>query len=117
LAVGRPFWWDHYRQYPVIPMTQPIPNETALEEVMRLMENPPAEGSAEDVRLGVLLKQVIAASIPGDEDEDDAVAPLAVPDALKGRLDALAKKRSSDKPFGDNPDGLGPTLGMDVGRS
>jgi hypothetical protein len=36
---------------------------------------------------------------------------------LRRRLEAAARRRNGSHPFGEHPDGIGPTLGMDVGRS
>jgi hypothetical protein len=99
-------------------MTQAVDDETALEEVMSFLDAPPESGSADDARFGTRLRQVIAASIPLDEGEDPEDAPtLKLDDGLRGRLEQAAKRRSGDKPFGDHPDGIGPTLGMDVSGS
>jgi hypothetical protein len=102
-------------------MPQPAPtvdDDTALEEVMGFLANPPAPGSTEDARFGARLRQVIAASIPRDDtdDEDDAPA-LEVSADLRAKLDEIARRRGADHPFGDHPDGIGPTLGMDLSRS
>jgi hypothetical protein len=97
-------------------MTQTVDNDTALEEVMSFLDSPPEEGSADDARFGERLRQVIAAAIPLDEGEDPADGPtLQLDDSLRGRLEALANKRGHY--FGDHPDGIGPTLGMDVSKS
>jgi len=94
-----------------------VDNDTALEEVMTFLDAPPEPGSADDDRFGERLRQVIAASIPLDEGEDPEDEPtLQLDDTLRGRLEALAKQRGGNY-FGDHPDGIGPTLGMDVSRS
>jgi hypothetical protein len=99
-------------------MTQTVDDDTALEEVMTFLDSPPEEGSADDARFGARLRQVIAAAIPLDEGEDPADGPtLQLDDGLRGRLEALANKRSGSHYFGDHPDGIGPTLGMDVSKS
>ncbi|HJV43775.1 hypothetical protein [Caulobacter sp.] len=96
-------------------MIQPVDDDTALEEVLGFLATPPEAGSADDARFGARLRQVIAASIPADEDDDSEDEPRLKLDAdLRGRLDALARRRSENHPFGDHPDGIGPTLGMDL---
>lgn len=98
-------------------MPSPISHERALEEVLRFLENPSPPGSAEDALFGERLRQVIAASIPKGPDEDDEDAPaLPLDEPLRRRLEAAARLRSSSHPFGEHPDGIGPTLGMDLGR-
>ena len=92
-----------------------VDNENALEEVLDLLERPPAPGSAEDARLGARLRQVIAASIQPEAEDDPADAPtLTLDNDLRTRLERLARRREADKPFGDHPEGIGPTLGMDL---
>lgn len=99
-------------------MSDRVDDDTALEEVMRFLDSPPEEGSADDERFGARLRQVIAAAIRLDESEDPADGPtLQLDDDLRGRLEALAKKRGGNHYFGDHPDGIGPTLGMDVSKS
>jgi hypothetical protein len=90
--------------------------ETALEEVLALLGDPPEPGGADDDRFGARLRQVIAASIPlepGDDPDDTPVLVLGAD--LRRRLEAVARKRSSGHYFGDHPEGIGPTLGMDLG--
>ncbi len=99
-------------------MAKTVDNDTALEEVMTFLDSPPEEGSADDARFGERLRQVIAAAIPLDEGEDPEDGPtLQLDDSLRGRLEALAAKRGGSHYFGDHPDGIGPTLGMDVSKS
>jgi hypothetical protein len=98
-------------------MVHAVDNDTALEEVMTFLDDPPEPGSAEDVRFGERLRQVIAASIPLDEGEDPEDAPgLQLDDAFRGRLEKVARERGGNY-FGDHPDGIGPTLGMDLSKS
>lgn len=95
---------------------QAVDDETALEEVMGFLDFPPEPGSVDDARFAERLRQVIAAAIPLDEGEDPADGPtLQLDDAFRRRLEATARQRGGY--FGDHPDGIGPTLGMDVGRS
>jgi len=97
-------------------MFDPVDDETALEQVLAFLSAPPAAGTADDARFGARLRQVIAASIPAAEGDDPEDAPrLSLDDDLRRRLDALARRRAEDHPFGDHPDGVGPTLGMDLG--
>jgi hypothetical protein len=94
-----------------------VDNEKALEEVMTFLDAPPEPGSADDERFGERLRQVISASIPLDEGEDAEDAPtLQLDDAFRSRLEKVAKDRGGNY-FGDHPDGIGPTLGMDVSKS
>jgi hypothetical protein len=97
-------------------MAKTVDNDTALEEVMTFLDSPPEPGSADDDRFGERLRQVIAASIPLDEGEDHEDAPtLRLDDAFRGRLEKLAQERGGY--FGDHPDGIGRTLGMDLSKS
>ena len=100
-------------------MTDRVDNDTALEEVMGFLADPPAPGTPEDALFGARLRQVLAASIIDDPiDEDDPVPKAELPlDAdLRARLEAAAKRRDSN-PFGEHPEGIGPTLGMDLRKS
>lgn len=99
-------------------MAKTVDNDTALEEVMTFLDSPPEPGSADDDRFGERLRQVIAASIPLDEGEDPEDGPtLQLDDAFRSRLEKVAKDRGGSHYFGDHPDGIGPTLGMDVSKS
>lgn len=100
-------------------MTDHVDNDTALEEVLELLAAPPTPGTPEDARFGERLRQVLSASIVDDPvDEDDPVPrpELALDQDLRRKLEAVAKRRSSN-PFGEHPEGIGPTLGMDLGKS
>jgi hypothetical protein len=95
-----------------------IDADTALEEVMTFLDSPPEPGSPDDAIFGERLRQVIAASIPNDpEDETDDPPALALDDDLRLKLEAAARRRSGSHPFGEHPNGIGPTLGMDVSKS
>jgi len=98
-------------------MPRTVDAETALEEVMAFLDAPPQPGSPQDEVFGERLRQVIAAAIPAapDDDEDDAPV-LALNEDLRRRLETAARKRGADHPFGDHPDGIGPTLGMNLGK-
>lgn len=99
-------------------MTDRVDNDTALEEVLEFLANPPASGTPEDARFGDRLRQVLSASIVDDPlDEDDPIpkAELTLDDDLRRKLEAIANRRSSN-PFGEHPEGIGPTLGMDLGK-
>ena len=99
-------------------MAKSVDNDTALEEVMSFLDTPPEEGSADDARFGERLRQVIAASIPLDDGEDPEDGPtLQLDDAFRSKLEKVAQQRGGSHYFGDHPDGIGPTLGMDVGKS
>jgi hypothetical protein len=98
-------------------MSDRVDDDTALEEVMSFLDDPPESGSADDERFGERLRQVIAASIPLDEGEDPDDAPtLQLDDAFRSKLEKVAQQRGGSY-FGDHPDGIGPTLGMDVSKS
>ena len=99
-------------------MADRVDDETALEEVLAFLDSPPETGGADDARFGERLRQVIAASIPLDEGDDPEDGPTLQLDAsLRKRLEAVARRRAEGKYFGDHPDGIGPTLGMDVSKS
>jgi len=100
-------------------VTDRVDNDTALEEVLEFLADPPAPDTPEDARFGARLRQVLAASIvddPVDEDDPIPTAELALDEDLRRKLEAVAKRRS-DNPFGEHPDGIGPTLGMDLSKS
>ena len=100
-------------------MPDRVDNDTALEEVMGFMTNPPAPGTPEDTRFGARLRQVLSASIVDDPvDEDDPVpkAELTLEGDLRARLEKAAQNRHPN-PFGEHPDGIGTTLGMDLSKS
>jgi hypothetical protein len=99
-------------------MSEAVDDETALEEVLAFLDAPPEAGSADDARFGVRLRQVIAAAIPAAEGEDPKDAPtLRLESDLRDRLEALAKARAHHNYFGEHPNGIGPTLGMDVSNA
>lgn len=99
-------------------MADRVDDETALEDVMAFLDNPPEPGGAEDARFGERLRQVIAASAPLSEDDDPEDAPTLALDAdLRARLEALAHRRAQGSYFGEHPDGIGPTLGMDLSKA
>ncbi|MGR4864422.1 hypothetical protein [Caulobacter sp. LARHSG274] len=98
-------------------MIEQVDDDTALEEVLQFLERPPAPGTPEDSWFGQRLRQVLAASLADEPEDEDAPAPepnLALDPGLRDRLEAAAKRRSGN-PFGEHPDGIGPTLGMDLG--
>ena len=100
-------------------MTERVDNDTALEEVLGFLAEPPAHGTPDDARFGARLRQVLSASIVDEsDDEDDPIpkAELALDADLRTRLEQAAKRHASH-PFGDHPDGIGPTLGMDLSKS
>jgi hypothetical protein len=97
-------------------MIPSVDADTALEEVLAFLAQPPTPGSADDDRFGERLRQVMAAAIPADDSsDDDPVAPtLEISADIKAKLDAIARRRAADHPFGEHPDGIGPTLGMNL---
>lgn len=99
-------------------MPRTVDADTALQEVMAFLDSPPAPGSPQDAIFGERLRQVIAASIPNDPyDEAEDAPALALGEDLRRKLEAAARRRSASHPFGEHPDGIGPTLGMDLSQS
>lgn len=88
--------------------------EDALECVMRGLKHPPVQGTAADADFLVALAQVLATP-PGPDNEEMVFAPGALDDDLRRRLQTLARHRDFPNFFGDHPDGIGRTLGMDLG--
>jgi hypothetical protein len=90
-------------------------DEAALEMVLAYLDAPPLEGSEEDRLFGRALRHVNSVVVvPPDEPREPA---LSVNEDLMRRLADLERRREEGKPFGSHPDGLGPTLGMDVSHS
>lgn len=87
--------------------------EDALECVLRGLEHPPAHGTDEDRDFLNALALVLATPPSGD-DERPIAAPGALDDDLRRRLQAVAQHRDFPNLFGDHPDGIGRTLGMDL---
>jgi len=99
-------------------MAESVSDETALEEVLAFLDRPPAPGTPDDAVFGARLRQVMAATIADDPQEDDRGEPaLQLGEDLRRKLDTAAKRRAGTHPFGDYPDGIGPTLGMDLSHS
>lgn len=99
-------------------MTSHPDNEAALEEVLGFLADPPEPGTPQDARFGARLRQVLSASLvddPADEDDPVPKPELALDEGLRRRLEAAARRRASN-PFGEHPEGIGPTLGMDLGK-
>ncbi|MFY8142300.1 MAG: hypothetical protein ACOVMT_00250 [Caulobacter sp.] len=98
-------------------MAHPVDAETVLEDVLAFLAHPPEPGGADDARFRERLSQVISASIPLVDGDDPQDAPaLQLDDALRERLEQALRERRRNY-FGDHPDGIGPTLGMDVGKA
>ena len=88
-------------------------DEAALEAVLAFLDAPPLYGSAEDRLFGLLLRRVNEAAVTPMEATEDAT--LVLSEDLVRRLADLERRRSlGEHPYGDHPEGLGPTLGMDV---
>lgn len=94
-------------------MTEPT-WEDALEVVVGFLEAPPKPDSDEGRRFDEALVRVLAGA-PSPLAEPGEAAPALDP-GLRQRLDDLAKRRAGHNPFGDHPDGIGPTLGMNLGE-
>lgn len=92
--------------------------EDALEIVVEFLEEPPEADTEAGRRFDQALLRVLAGAPAPDQagaTQVDAAAGLDV--SLRARLDALARRRAQANPFGDHPDGIGPTLGMDLSGS
>lgn len=95
-------------------MTEPS-WEDALEAVVGFLDAPPHPDSEQGRRFDEALLRVLAGapSVSADNDEPR----IELDPSLRRRLDDLAKRRAGGNPFGVHPDGIGPTLGMDLGPS
>lgn len=92
--------------------------EDALETVVGFLESPPSPDTDAGKRFDQALMRVLAGAPPVAEPASGLEPAAAALDAsLRARLDDLARRRVPHHPFGDYPDGIGPTLGMDVSRS
>lgn len=89
--------------------------EDALEVVVGFLEAPPEPDTDEGRRFDEALGRVLAGAPTPLADAPDE-APALDP-GLRQRLDDLVRRRASRNPFGDHPDGIGPTLGMDLGKA
>ena len=83
--------------------------EAALEQVIHLYDHPPAPGSADDDRFTALLDKVIRYR---DSVPLEVLAPKTMDADLETRLRRLENLHPKQ-----NPDGIGPTLGMDLSHS
>jgi len=92
--------------------------EDALEIVVGFLESPPEVDTEDGKRFDQALLRVLAGAPGGDHAGATQVDAAAGLDAsLRARLDDLARRRAHANPFGDHPDGIGPTLGMDLSGS
>jgi hypothetical protein len=90
--------------------------EDALETVVAFLEAPPPPNSEQGRVFDEALRRVLAATpSAGLEDPSGDEAAAGLDQGLRARLDDLARRRAPANPFGDHPDGIGPTLGMDLG--
>lgn len=87
--------------------------EDALECVLKGLEHPPARGTDEDANFLIALALVLATP-PAQDDDQPMVTPGVLDDDLRRRLQTLAQHRDFPNLFGDHPDGIGRTLGMDL---
>ncbi|MFT4253003.1 MAG: hypothetical protein QM608_11010 [Caulobacter sp.] len=94
-------------------MTQTF--EDAFEIVLAGLDTPPKRGTPEDDRFQDAIERVLAEPGGAEESAEQADAiddVVRLDEDLRRRLNALANARRN--PFGDHPDGIGPTLGMDL---
>jgi hypothetical protein len=92
--------------------------EDALEVVVAFLDDPPAADTDEGRRFDEALFRLLAAAPSRGHDAVSDGEPAPRLDAgLRARLDDLARRRAESNPFGDHPDGIGPTLGMDLRKS
>jgi len=92
--------------------------EDALETVMVHLEDPPhPESPAGEAFDEALRRLLAAASSAGRQPPSDGGAAPILDESLRVRLDDLARRRKPAHPFGDYPEGIGPTLGMDLSKS
>lgn len=92
--------------------------EDALEIVVGFLEAPPEADTEDGKRFDQALFRVLAGAPAAGQDGATQTTATAGLDAdLRERLDDLARRRAHANPFGDHPDGIGPTLGMDLSKS
>ena len=84
--------------------------EAALDEVIQMLEHPPAKGSADEARFPALLDQVARY-------RDEAEPLVDHPRDKIDRLDEHLRRLQSSPPNEEQEDGIGPTLGMDLSHS
>jgi hypothetical protein len=92
--------------------------EDALEIVVGFLDSPPDPDTDDGRRFDQALFRVLAGAPTTEQDgaaQPDATAGLDA--SLRARLDDLARRRAPANPFGDHPDGIGRTLGMDLSGS
>jgi len=89
--------------------------EEALEVVIGFLEAPPDADTPEGRRFDEALRHVLNAAPTSHHEAPEAAVGLDA--GLRARLDDLARRRAGTNPFGDHPDGIGRTLGMDLGKS
>lgn len=89
--------------------------EADLEAAMRLLDDPPAPGSAEDRRLAEILERIERYRPEGTEEAPPSPLDAKI-DRLSERIRNLRERRESDREIGPTTDhGIGPTLGGDLG--
>jgi len=91
--------------------------EDALEELIAFLQDPPAADTTEGRSFDAALRRVLASAPVISEGALDESPSLGLDPSLRERLDDLARRRASANPFGQHPNGIGPTLGMDLGQS
>jgi hypothetical protein len=92
--------------------------EDALEIVVGFLETPPDADTEDGKRFDQALFRVLAgAPSAGQDGAAQAEATAGLDASLRARLDDLARRRAHANPFGEHPDGIGRTLGMDLSGS
>lgn len=91
--------------------------EDALEAIIDFLQDPPAAGTAEGQRFDAALQRVLASAPVVSEAALDESPTLGLDPSLRERLDDLARRRTGANPSGEHPNGIEPTLGMDLSHS
>lgn len=90
--------------------------EAALEQAAQSLKTPPAPDTVEEEAFFYLVAEIAAYERSFDPPQTSRERTLAAElEELKTRL--AARNAAKREPFGHHPDGIGPTLGMDVSHS